>query len=282
MRRWLKRHLSERWRWRLHKLSRLRWVTKAHILRREGLAIGQHARYVLFDPELESYTYRVANVEGMLSAIGEVTGVPVTTLAGYASEVDVDPELGERLARRLRWRFEVRRRPQLGNRLGWYVLVRALRPELAVETGIYNGLGSLTLLRALERNRGEGDAGELISFDRSESAGWVVDRAHRGHWQRVIGSTADTVERTLRGRRVGALFQDSDHQEATQRLEFGSAVANAAATLLLVDGSGGQSPVLEELSRDLEAEYRCVPLRAVDHWYQRGALAFALLRAADG
>jgi predicted O-methyltransferase YrrM len=281
MRGWLKRHVSDRWRWRIHRLSRLRWITKAQLIRRERLPVHRHARYILFDPEVESYTYRVANLEGMLAAINEVTGIPLDTLSGYVSEADHDPELGERLARRLRWRFDVKRRPQLGNRLGWYVLIRGLRPELVVETGIYNGLGSLTLLRALQHNRAEGAPGRLVSFDRSDAAGWLVDERNGQHWERVLGSTADTLERTLSGRRVGALFQDSDHSLETQRLEFGAALANAAPTLLLVDGSGGERRVLQQLTLDAAAQYRCVNLGAADHWYQRGALAFAVLRTGD-
>ncbi len=256
----------------------MRWITKAQVIRSEGLSILRHARYILLDPEVESYTYRVANMEGMLAAISEATRVPRDILAGYVEEADQDPELGSRLTGRLRWRLDVKHRPQLGNRLGWYVLIRALRPKLVVETGIYNGLGSLTLLRALERNRQEGTPGELISFDRNEAAGWLVGEANRRHWQRVVGETGDALEQTLGNRPVGALFQDSDHSVEIQRLEFGAALVNAAPTLLLVDASGRQTPVLEQLSRKHRADYRCVKLGAVDHWYQRGALAFAVFR----
>lgn len=276
MRRLLKRYVGEDWRWRIHRLGRLRWITKAQLIRNEGLSIRHHLRYVLLDPELESYTYRAANVEGMLSAITDVTGVGLDTLSSYVLEAHQDPELTDRLAERVRWRFDVKHRPQLGNRLGWYVLVRALRPQLVVETGVYNGLGALVLLRALDRNRAEGSPGELVSFDRAEAAGWLVNDTNRGHWRRVIGSTTDTLEQTVRGRRVGALFQDSDHSEETQLLEFGVALANAAPRLLLVDASGGQTEVLERLSRQHEAQYRSVSLGAADHWYQRGALAFAV------
>ena len=280
MRRWLKGHLGERWRWRIHRLSRLRWITKAELIRAAGLPIHRHLPYILFDPEVESYTYRIANIEGTLAAINEVTDVPLARLWSYVEEADHDPELSDRLARRLRWRFDVKRRPELGNRLAWYVLIRALRPELVVETGIYQGLGSLVLLRALERNRLGGTPGELISFDRNEGAGWLVNDANRRHWLRVVGATTDTLEQTLRDRRVGAFFHDSDISEDIQRLEFGAALANAAPTLLLVDGWGSQTPVLEQLSAEHGANYRCVTLGAADHWYQRGELAFALFRMA--
>jgi predicted O-methyltransferase YrrM len=253
------------------------------ILRAERLRIARNLRYVLFDPELESYTYTVANVEGMLVSIAEVTGVPVEELARYAAEAAPGGELASELRRRLRWRFDVKRRPQLANRLGWYVLVRALRPALTVETGIYHGLGSVVLLHALERNAREGAPGELISFDTSARAGWLVDRTRYRDWRHVVGATRDTLEASLAGRPIGALFQDSDHSEETQRIEFGAALANPEPVLLLVDCSAGQTQVLEQLSRERGGTYRQVPLGASDHWYYRGMLAFAVFGSdADG
>jgi Methyltransferase domain len=279
---WLKEHLGEDWRRRVHRLSRLRWLTKARIIQAEGLPVREHLRYILLDPEVESYTYRVANVDGMLATIAEATGAPIDQLRGYVIEADTDPELGEHLARRLRWRFDVKRRPGLANRLGWYVLIRVIRPRLIVETGIYNGFGSLTLLRALERNAADGTLGELISFDSSELAGTFVDRRRYPGWQHVVGRTIDVFEDTLAGREIGALFQDSDHSGAVQALEFGAALAHPEPTLLLVDASGGQSPVLEELSRQRGGDYRRVQLGASDHWYQRGELTFAMFRPGRG
>ena len=76
------------------------------------------------------------------------------------------------------------------------------------------------------------------------------------------------------------MFQDSDHSVAVQELEFGTALAHPEPTLLLVDASGGQSPVLEQFSRERGGDYRRVRLGASDHWYQRGELTFALFRTA--
>lgn len=278
MKQLLKRHLNEQWRGRLHRLSRLRWITKYRILRGAGESPLRHLRYVVLDPEVESYTFRVANVDEMLSGIAEVTGAPLAELEGYVTEAQSDPELSDRLARRLRWRFDVKRRPQLGNRLGWYALMRALRPSLVIETGVYHGLGSLTLLRAIERNREEGVEGRLISFDRSPEAGWIVNRSEHPDWRIVRGPTNETLERAIGDRRVGALFHDTDHTEENRLLEFGAALQHAASELLLVDSGAGRFPTLARLAREHGGTYRRVPLRAADHWYQNHALAFAVFR----
>ena len=281
MKRWLKALMGEDWRRRVHRLSRLRWLTKARIIQAEDLAVREHLRYILLDPEVESYTYRVANIAGVLETVSDATGAAIEQLRQYVVEADTDPELRENLTRRLRLRFDVKRRPELANRLGWYVLIRALRPRLIVETGIYNGFGSLTLLRALERNAADGTPGELISFDASELAGSFVEPRRYPGWRHVVGFTTDVLEATLAGRQIGALFQDSDHSAAVQALEFGAALTNPEPTLLLVDASGGQSPVLEQLSQQRGGDYRQVRLGAADHWYQRGELTFALFRTAE-
>ncbi len=274
----VKERIGERGQRRIQTLNRIRWISKHRILRDAGLSSREHPRYVLFDPEMESYTYTIANVDAVLAAIADTTGLPHDRLAAFATETESDPELGDRLASRLRWRFDVKRRPPVGSRLAWYVLVRAMRPTLVIETGIHHGLGSLMLLRALERNATEGTPGQLLSFDRSADAGWMVDRSRYPDWRQIVGSTQDTLESALAGRQVGALFHDSHHTDELQRIEFGAALHNSAPELLLVDGSGGQFGTLERLADDFGGAYREVVLGAVDHWYQHGVLAFALFR----
>jgi Methyltransferase domain len=282
VKRWLKERLGEEWRWRVHGLSRLRWVTKYRLLRKEGVSVRRNLGYVLLDPEVGSFTFRVANVRDVLEAIAEVTGVGFSELEGFAREAESDPELGDRLARRLRWRFAVKHRPALGRRLGWYVLVRAVRPGLVCETGIYHGLGSLAILRALERNAAEGSPGELLSFDASAEAGSIVDRAHYPNWRTVVGMTSDTLEAAVMGRSVGVMIQDTAHTFENQSREFGVALRHADPRLVLVDEGGGESSALEELSRERGAAYRSVPLVAADHWHQPTPFAFALFVSTDG
>jgi hypothetical protein len=69
--------------------------------------------------------------------------------------------------------------------VAWYAVVRALKPQLIVETGIKQGLGSLVLLAALERNAGEGGSGRLISFDIDPFSGWVVPQRLRARCGRL-------------------------------------------------------------------------------------------------
>src|SRR5439155_10300973 len=88
----------------------------------------------------------------------------------YVREFDSDTELERDLEKRLRWRPGSKRHAFFGRRIGWYAMVRALRPRRVVETGIHDGLGSTALLAALRRN----GSGELVSIDPKPGTGWLV------------------------------------------------------------------------------------------------------------
>ena len=264
-------------RFRAHWLGRFRWHTKYELVRRFDMDVGLRRRlaYVLFDPEIESYSYELENEPEVIAGLAAALGHPETELAAYAAETRRDPELNELLTRHLRWRFDTKRRLPLGNRLPWYVLVRACKPQLIVETGIYHGLGSLALLRALERNKQEGSPGELMSFDTLQDAGSMVREHVRQGWHRFVGPTQELLLPALENRRVDMLFQDTPHTEENQRFEFGAALAHAAPNLLLLDASGGWATTLEAICAERNGTYHRVPLRSHDHISPGGDVTFA-------
>jgi hypothetical protein len=278
----LKQLVGPEWQFRTHRLSRLRWLTKYRLMRGYDRDLPLHRRlaYVLLDPEIESFSFELANEPEVVAEMAAALGRPETEIAAYAAETHDDPELGELLAHHLRWRFDVKHRPPLGSRLAWYLVARALKPKLIVETGIYQGLGSLVLLRALERNRQEGSPGELMSFDALPSAGSVVRAQARRGWSRIVGSTRDTLVPALEGRQVDMLFQDTSHDEENQSFEFGAALSHAAPRLLLLDGSGGVSATLKATSAEHSGAYHLIAMRSRDHIHPGGLATFAIFTDA--
>jgi Methyltransferase domain len=279
----LKRLVGPEWQMRVHRLGRLRWITKYKLMRGFGADVSMRRRvaYVLLDPETESFSFEPANEQEVIAGLAAALGRPQEELAGYAAETREDPELGVLLRRHVGWRLDVKRSQPLGGRLAWYVIARALEPELIVETGIYRGLGSLVLLRALERNREQGSPGELLSFDINPHAGGLVREQARGHWRRLIGSTRELLVPALDGRRVGMFIQDTPHTVENQRFEFGVALANAAPELVLVDCSGGQSPALGELCSEQGGVHHLVTMRSRDHIFPGGQVSFATFEQGE-
>jgi Methyltransferase domain len=279
----LKRLVGPEWRFRAHRLGRLRWWTKYQLTRTFQTTIGWRTRaaYVLFDPEIESFSYRLENEAEAIHSLAAALGRPVDELSAYAAETRTDPELNQLLTQHLRWRLDVKHRPPLGNRLAWYVIVRAIKPRLIVETGVYLGLGSLTLLRALERNAEEEHYGELMSFDTIASTGSVVRKPMRRRWRRILGTTQDMLLPALDGRRVDILFQDTPHTEENQRFEFEAALTHAAPRLVLLDASGGKAPTLRTVCSEHDGTYYEVPMPSRGHIYPGVAITFAVFESEN-
>jgi predicted O-methyltransferase YrrM len=125
-----------------------------------------------------------------------------------------------------------------------YAVLRRLRPRIAVETGVCNGVSTAFLLLALAEN----GVGELHSIDLPEIAGedyepgtfwdgkggaviptgkepgWMVPDRLRDRWRLVIGRSQDELPPLLE--RLGPIdffMHDSEHSEACMRFEFEAA-----------------------------------------------------------
>ena len=111
-----------------------------------------------------------------------------------------------------------------------YLAVRALRPELVVETGTFNGVASAFLLRALKDN----GRGLLLSFDvelpvdalgvgipAGFEAGWLVPEALRGRFELVRGDVRRTLGCRLEpGPPIDLFFHDSLHTARQMLFEY--------------------------------------------------------------
>ena len=276
----LKRVLPGGWQRRLRRLSRLRWATKAGIVRHYGVRFRERplvcAKYVLLDPEVDSFSYDIENGDELAELVARATGVDVADARGWVEETRTDTELNEGLARTVRWRFDFKRHLPLGPRVAWYVLARAIKPAVVVETGIQDGLGSLALLRALHHNAAEGSPGRLISFDTDEEAGWLVPERVRGSWTRVQGRTDDALEPAVRDLTIDLFIHDTPHTAEIQTHEFGVALAHASRRIAMIDGSGGQYPVLRELCERNGGTHLHFRERPRDHFYPAPGIGIGL------
>jgi len=106
-----------------------------------------------------------------------------------------------------------------------YSVVRALRPEIIVETGVASGVSSSHLLLALERNQ----KGTLHSVEIGDSAylpagkepGWIVPGWLRARWQLHIGDVKAILPGLLRELgQVDIFIHDSLHSYEHMKFEF--------------------------------------------------------------
>jgi len=234
--------------WRLIRraTNRLRWLLKFRLMRMYGFPVLEHpwvaAKYVLWDPEVESYTYELANESEYVAFIAPLLGVQPQQVAVWIDEAKTDPYL----TRDRGFRWSAKRRLPLGNRLMWYPIARALKPKLIVEAGIHEGLGSEMFLVALSRNSSEGFPGRLVSFDIHEDTGGLVHPDLRARWTRIIESTLTGMPKALRGLEVDLYVHETPHDPQIIRGELRCALRHAAQRLAVIDSSGLIRTVLRD------------------------------------
>ncbi len=261
---------------------RLRWLSKARALRRAGVAVGDHLAFVLTDPEPDNFTYEVANESDLAAWVQAVSGADHAAVQAALAEPLCDRALRARLrqATRGHWWWS-KPEPPFGRRRGWYALIRLLSPQLVIETGVHDGLGSLLLLRALERNAqsAPGSGGRLVSFDVNPAAGWLVGSDRR--WELRIESSRDGLPALLRrSEPVGMFIHDSLHTYDHERWELRSAAARLSPGGVLMSDNAHATPALAECCQEFGLAYHEFVERPVGHFYTGGTVGAGRREAA--
>lgn len=159
-----------------------------------------------------------------------------------------------------------------GEGLRLYAVLRKLRPRVAVETGVCNGVSTAFLLLALDAN----GVGELHSLDLPEFAGedyepgtfwdgkggavvpagkepgWMVPERLRSRWHLALGRSQNELPGLIR--RLGTIdffLHDSEHSEPCMRFEFEAAwPALRTGGVLAADDVNGNTAFADFAARE--------------------------------
>jgi predicted O-methyltransferase YrrM len=135
-----------------------------------------------------------------------------------------------------------------------YVVVRATRPAVIVETGVASGVSSAHMLRALAAN----GTGTLHSIDlpnvqqgsglpEGRASGWIVPDSLRRHWQLSLGDSRKLLPDLLGALdRVDLFFHDSDHSYENMFFEFEQAFPKLENGGLLMSDDSDLHPAWDD------------------------------------
>lgn len=225
--------------------------------------------------EIDNFTYDISNRDELAHFLAASIDTTAEQALAYVAELDADAELSAEMAGRLAGRSDRNPVMPFGRRLGWYAIVRARRPALVVETGVHDGLGSIAILSALERNAREGHAGELLSFDVNPLTGWLVPPRLRGRHRILIGNSVSAIPEAVGDRSIDLFIHDSDHRYEHEWAELETALGRGSPGVILLSDNAHATTALHDFaeSRDLAfAFWRERPRR---HFYPGGGIGIA-------
>lgn len=101
-----------------------------------------------------------------------------------------------------------------------YVLVRLIKPDIVMETGVGAGISSTYILRAMELN-GKGKLYSIDLPDQTGLSGWAVPDELRSRWSLYQGSSIDLLSTVLNETGpIDIFLHDSDHSYEHMMFEF--------------------------------------------------------------
>ena len=114
----------------------------------------------------------------------------------------------------------------------YYAIVRLMKPNIVVETGVQSGISSSFVLQALEKN----EKGTLYSIDLPDKnmlkaaslsgrhemeSGWVVPRGLKKRWRLFIGKSKDRLPPLLKDLgQIDLFLHDSEHSYENMMREY--------------------------------------------------------------
>jgi predicted O-methyltransferase YrrM len=174
-----------------------------------------------------------------------------TEIKGYISEIVADKKLDDSLAKMTNFPsgekpFSYRIAVDMASRMALYVLSRAMKPAIVVETGVGSGTSSSYILRALDKNA----KGKLFSIDVpwytvthnwkkawentdpkpqpvEMQSGWIIPDYLRDRWELTMGMSNEKLPPLLQ--KLGTIdifFHDSEHSYENMSWEFKTAWPN--------------------------------------------------------
>ncbi|MEZ5405605.1 MAG: class I SAM-dependent methyltransferase [Verrucomicrobiia bacterium] len=223
-----------------------------------------------------SYDLNPLNRQYYISFIASLCQQPYATIENYFLELEGDKSLQQFVIAHLQSspdKYTMDLPPHWGKRLGWYALVRALKPKYIVETGVDKGLGSCVLAAALLHNQEEGHEGKLLGIDISPKAGQLFQSPYASVGKIVIGDSLETLKNLEES--VDFFIHDSDHSESFEMAEYQAVAPKLAPNAILLTDNGYFTNTLLNFAKQNGRSYLYFQDRPFNHWWPGDGLGIA-------
>lgn len=229
--------------------------------------------WVAFSREDTNFTYELKplNEAYLAHACALATGGSWQVARAYIEEAKSDRALAEHIISCLRNspdRPFADLRADFHKRLGWYAVVRLMKPEVVVETGVDKGLGTVVLAAAVLKN----GMGRVYGTDLNPAAGRLLSGPYATVSEIIRG---DSIASLSKLNKIDLFINDSDHSTDYERREYEVIADKLTAKAIVL---GDNSHASQELMRWAERNgwnfcfWKEEPL---DHWYPGSGIGFA-------
>jgi Methyltransferase domain len=193
----------------------------------------------------------------------------------YLNEIQDDAEFKSHIAGLLpkhpdRYRSDLE--PHVGRRMVWYAIVRAVKPDVVVETGVDQGMGAVVLCAALKLNASEGHTGQYFGTDINPLAGYFLKGEYAKFGKILYGDSLKSLE-TLE--KIDLFINDSDHSASYEQAEYEMVRNKLTASAIVLGDNSHVTSKLAEFSMRYGRRFVFLAEEPADHWYKGAGIGIS-------
>ena len=212
------------------------------------------------------YELTPRNRSHLAHLLSTLTGESRSTILGYFEELENDDALREHIKAMVsdaKYGRDIT--VNFARRLGWYAVVRILRPKVIIETGVDHGVGSCVLTSALARNASEGFEGRYFGTDINPNAGKLLRGKYAEYGEILYGDSIESLKKFTSP--IDLFINDSDHSAEYEMNEYRVVSEKMAEHGVILSDNAHCSDSLDEFSVETGRTFVFFSEKPENHWY---------------
>ena len=230
--------------------------------------LRQIRQWARLHTETSNFYYRLTgeNRDHLAWLISHITGEKHTTITSYFDELESDTALRSHITDALKAaNYGSDIQVEYGRRLGWYALVRALKPRVVIETGIDHGVGSCVLASALLRNAAQGLPGRYFGTEIRTEAGKLFCAPYDTTGKILFGDSIESLSHL--DQPVDLFINDSDHSGEYEYREYQVIRDKLSPHGVILGDNAHVTDSLSRFSHESGRQFLFFSEKPANHWY---------------
>lgn len=237
-----------------------------------------YIRWLFSSKEVTNFTYHLneLNTKYLIAFVAEITNKEYKQIEDYIKEVQQNEELKYHIKNAVLTGDEFYKadtQARYGRRLGWYALIRALKPEVVIETGVDKGLGACIITAALIENNKENAAGYYYGTDINPKAGYFLKNQYADFGEIIYGDSIETLKNF--GKKIDLFINDSDHSAEYEANEYQTIKDKLSEKAVIIGDNSHCTDTLFCFAQNTGRKFRFFKEEPANHWYPGSGIGAA-------
>ena len=198
-------------------------------------------------------------------------------IRGYVDEVLNDKDLAAHVISKTKnspFRHNADPAFRIGRRLGWYAIVRSVKPRSVIETGVDKGLGSVVICAALLRNIAEGYDGRYFGTEIKPEGGYLLSDKYAGVGTILYGDSVQSLRAF--NSQIDVFVNDSDHSQEYEAAEYQAIKSKLGPRAVIIGDNADCTDKLCRFAHELGWPFLFIHEEPLDHWYQGAGIGLCV------